>query len=104
MAPGSNSRRGWVGFAFTWSIGASVTLPSAGMAGGAGVATTAGVGRAGRSEWSPLPSALRGSFLLIGEDLFRELDIGFRTPGAGIVGQNGFSVAGGFGEANIARD
>src|SRR5580704_12743740 len=78
----------------------STTLPSAGTAGAAAAAW----GRGGRREWRPLPSALRGSFLLIGEDFFRELDVGFGAAGTRVVGEDRFAVAGRFGQTDVPGD
>ena len=48
-----------------------------------------------------LPSALRGfSVLFMGQNLFCKLDITFGAFGAGIVGQDRFAEARGFGEAD----
>src|SRR5258708_3106838 len=73
-------------------------------AGAAGTGAGAGALRGGRREWSPLPSALRGSFLFIGEYFFRELDVGFGALRSRIVHQYRLTVAGGFGETNAAGD
>lgn len=36
------------------------------------------------------------------ENLFGELDVAFRAPGANVVGDDGLAIAGGFGETNAA--
>src|SRR5438105_4516628 len=104
----SKSRRGCLGLGFTCRIGTKETVPSFDASGvlasGGAAAGAVGALREGRSEWSPLPSALRGSFLLIRKDLFCQLDIRFGTAGAGIIHDDGLAVAGCFGEADISGD
>src|ERR1039457_2361622 len=61
--------------------------------------------RVGSNAPIPLPSARRGwSDLLMVENLFGEFDIAFRPLGSGVVGQDGFSETGCFGQAYAARD
>src|SRR6185312_996742 len=106
-AVGSKSRRGWLGLGIMRSIARRVTSRSAGgaVSGGVFVVTVSAAGRLGMSDCSPLPSALRGwSFLVIGEDLFGQLDVSFRPLGAGIVKQNRFAMAGRLGKPDAARD
>src|SRR5438067_4863048 len=106
-AVASNSRRGWFGLGATCSIGRVCTAPSgmgAGIGAGCAAAAVVAVFLAGRSECRPLPSAFRGSFLVIGEDLFCKLDIGFGALRSRIIQEDGLSVAGRFRQPNASRD
>src|SRR5438067_7995380 len=78
---------------------------------GSGSDTTTGTGanaagRPGSSDESPLPSALRGLSitLFISDDFLCQLQVTFGAAGPGIVGQNGFSIAGSLGQADTSRN
>src|SRR6266566_87836 len=101
---GSKTRRGWTGLG---SISSMRTLVGVCGVGNDCVwlsATTSGLG--GNRAVNPLPKALRGAScgLFIGEHLLGQLDITFGSLGAKIIAQDGFAIAGSFGEANIPRD
>src|ERR1022692_833176 len=84
-------------------IGRRCMSPSATGAVGPG-SGAGGVDLVGRRECSPLPSALRRSLLVIGKNLFCELNVGLRTLGTGVVEENRFAVTGCFRESNTAWD
>src|ERR1017187_2130088 len=72
----------WIG---TVCAAGSVTGPV-----GAGT----GCGRVGSSVPRPLPSALRGwSGLFMVQNLFRQLDVAFRAPRAGVIRQDWLAEA-----------
>src|SRR6266702_3839049 len=101
---GSKTRRGWTGLGSISSMRMLVGVLKVGDECGGFSATTSGLG-ANRAV-SPLPKALRGAScgLFIGEYLLGQLDITFRSLGANIIAQDGFSIAGSLGEANVPRD
>src|SRR6266446_10429241 len=100
---GSNTRRGWTGLASISSMRMLVGVCAA-DAGSAMLSVTGGL--EGNRAVSPRPKALRGASccLFIGEYLLGQLDITFGSLGANIIAQDGFSIAGSLGEANVPRD
>ncbi len=103
---GSKSRRGWSGFGVTLFNRNELHASSA------KVRPSVADGRLTRcrpiarrqKRCRPLPSALRGSFLVIGENLFCELNVCFRAFGRRVVEQNRLAVAGRFGQPHTSRD
>src|SRR5579872_1381250 len=83
---------GWINWIGTWF--------------GAGLETCTGGTRAlgGSSAERPLPSALRclSVPVFILQDLLCELDVAFSSAGPRVVHQDGFSVTGGFRQADAA--
>src|SRR3989304_1844869 len=102
---GSKLARGWNGEESITPTGSSW-----GPARGAGRAATCWVDKAGgcsgatsisrSNALSPLPSA----FLVMVQDLLRELRVGHGAAGIGFVQKNRFAVAGGFGQPDAAGD
>src|SRR6185295_13657560 len=73
---------------------------------GGGSATAVLVGRLGRREESPLPSALRGlsGSLVTFQYLLCELDVTFGGPGPYIIQNNRLTVTRGLSQADAAGD
>src|SRR5437016_3178388 len=101
---GSKTRRGCTGLGSISSMRMLVGVCAVGADCVGLSSTTRGLG--GSRAVNPLPKALRGAScgLFIGEYLLGQLDITFGSLGANIIAQDGFSIAGSLGEANIPRD
>src|SRR5579872_2721995 len=76
------------------------------VAGAVAAAVGPGWPRPGRRAERPLPSALRGlsSALFIRHNLLRKLDIALRSPRAGVVHQDRFTVTRRFGQPDATRN
>src|ERR1017187_7316561 len=95
------TRRGCIGFGSMEWMG---TVCAAGSVTGSVEAGT-GCGRVGSSAPRPLPSALRGlSGLFMIQNLFRQLDVAFRAPRAGVICQDWLAEARRFSKAYAPRN
>src|SRR5262249_46507631 len=60
--------------------------------------------RGGRRGFRAFPRAWRSGCLLIGQDFLGELNVSFGSTGRGVIKKDGFAVARGFGETDVAGD